>query len=84
MRRKNDSLTTLLPNVFSGLPSKHDMPRPWGTYGVPMGAISDGTKFEGPDPYYWCHYGYAVANVDPRGCGHSEGEMPIWGVYVLG
>ena len=57
----------------------HDMPRPWATYGVPAEAISDGTKFEGPDPYYWCHYGYAVANVDPRGCGHSEGEMPIWG-----
>lgn len=57
----------------------HDMPRPWATYGVPMDAISNGTKYEGPDPYYWCHYGYAVANVDPRGCGHSEGEMPIWG-----
>lgn len=57
----------------------HDMPRPWATYGVPMDAISSGTKYEGPDPYYWCHYGYAVANVDPRGCGHSEGEMPIWG-----
>lgn len=57
----------------------HDMPRPWATYGVPADAISNGTKFEGPDPHYWCHYGYAVANVDPRGCGHSEGEMPIWG-----
>ena len=57
----------------------HDLPRPWATYGVPPEAISSGTKFEGPDPHYWCHYGYAVANVDPRGCGHSEGEMPIWG-----
>lgn len=57
----------------------HDLPRKWGTYGVPEGAISSGTKFEGPDPGYWCHQGYAVANPDPRGCGHSEGEMPIWG-----
>ena len=57
----------------------HDMPRPWSTYGVPAEAVSSGTKYEGPDPHYWCHYGYAVANVDPRGCGHSEGEMPIWG-----
>ena len=53
----------------------HDMPRPWSTYGVPAEAVSSGTKYEGPDPHYWCHYGYAVANVDPRGCGHSEGEM---------
>ena len=30
-------------------------------------------KFEAADPGYWCHYGYAVANVDPRGIGNSEG-----------
>lgn len=46
------------------------------TRGVPDGAISPRTKFEGPDPGYWCRYGYAVANPDPRGVGHSEGWIP--------
>ncbi len=52
-----------------------DSPETWHTRGVPDGAISPGTKFEGPDPGYWCHQGYAVANPDPRGVGHSEGEI---------
>ena len=57
----------------------HDLPKQWSTRGVPAGAISSGTKFEGPDPGYWCHHGYAVANPDPRGCGYSEGETPVLG-----
>lgn len=57
----------------------HDLPRPWGTYGVPEGAISTGTKFEGPDPGYWCHQGYAVINPDPRGTGNSEGDCVNYG-----
>jgi len=57
----------------------HDCPADWHTYGVPKEAISEGTRFEGPDPYYWCHYGYAVANVDPRGCGESDGDMLMYG-----
>lgn len=57
----------------------HDMPKQWSTYGVPDAAISSGTKFEGPDPGYWCHYGYAVANPDPRGVGNSEGDCCIDG-----
>jgi len=31
------------------------------------GSYSAFTKFEGPDPMYWCHMGYAIANYDPRG-----------------
>lgn len=52
-----------------------DKPETWHTRGVPDEAISVGTKFEGPDPGYWCHHGYAVVNPDPRGVGHSEGMV---------
>jgi predicted acyl esterase len=41
--------------------------------GVPP--VSPMTKFEGPDPAYWCKYGYAVINIDARGVGNSEGDM---------
>ncbi len=44
------------------------------TQGVPKKSLSCWTKHEGPDPYYWCRQGYAVANVDIRGCGHSSWE----------
>ena len=47
--------------------------------GVPPGTNSEMTKFEGPDPAYWCHYGYAVINPDARGAGNSEGKTYYWG-----
>lgn len=47
--------------------------------GVPEGALSPGAKFEGPDPAYWCHHGYAVVNPDSRGVGNSEGDIAFWG-----
>ncbi|MEV7087393.1 CocE/NonD family hydrolase [Streptomyces sp. NPDC093085] len=47
-----------------------------GTGGlVPEGALSPLAKQEGPDPAYWCHYGYAVINPDPRGVGNSDGDI---------
>lgn len=51
----------------------------WQIVGVPPGAPSNMVKFEGPDPSYWCNQGYAVANVDGRGCGNSEGDLNGWG-----
>ncbi|RCX09934.1 hypothetical protein DFR58_13228 [Anaerobacterium chartisolvens] len=51
----------------------------WQVMGVPPGTISTMSKFESPDPGFWCHHGYAVANVDPRGCGHSEGDINLFG-----
>lgn len=51
----------------------------WKLMGVPPQTVSEMAKFEAADPAYWCHYGYAVANVDPRGIGHSEGDAVMWG-----
>lgn len=51
----------------------------WQIMGVPPGTASTMSKFESPDPGYWCHQGYGVANVDPRGVGHSEGDINMFG-----
>ena len=37
------------------------------------------TKFEGPDPDYWCAKGYAICNPDPRGIARSEGNITMIG-----
>ena len=50
----------------------------WQIMGVPPQTVSKCAKFESPDPLYWCHYGYAVANVDVRGAGHSEGSVHMF------
>lgn len=47
--------------------------------GVPPGTVSNLGKFESPDPAYWCRHGYAVANVDSRGCEYSEGNVKTFG-----
>ena len=47
--------------------------------GVPTGAVSNVCKFESADPMYWCYQGYAIANVDPRGIGNSEGDQQQFG-----
>lgn len=50
----------------------------WQIMGVPPGTVSRMAKFESPDPAYWCRQGYAIANVDPRGVGHSEGDCDFF------
>ena len=50
----------------------------WQIMGVPPQTVSNMAKFESPDPAYWCHQGYAVANVDVRGSGHSEGDVHMF------
>jgi len=50
----------------------------WQMMGVPPHTVSKLAKFESPDPAYWCHQGYAVANVDVRGAGHSEGDVHMF------
>ncbi len=51
----------------------------WKIMGVPSSTVSNMAKFESADPGYWCRKGYAVANVDPRGIGHSEGDFIQFG-----
>lgn len=51
----------------------------WKLMGVPPKTVSEMAKFESADPGYWCRYGYAVANVDARGCGNSHGNINLWG-----
>ncbi len=51
----------------------------WKLMGVPPATVSTMAKFEAADPAYWCRHGYAVANVDPRGVGNSEGDIQSWG-----
>lgn len=50
----------------------------WQIMGVPPQTVSKLAKFESPDPMYWCRMGYAVANVDTRGAGHSEGDVSMF------
>jgi predicted acyl esterase len=42
---------------------------------VPKGVPDKWTKFEAPDPEYWCRHGYAVINPDGRGSWMSEGDL---------
>jgi uncharacterized protein len=51
----------------------------WQVIGVPPGTVSRMAKFESCDPAYWCRQGYALANVDPRGVGHSQGDINMFG-----
>lgn len=37
------------------------------------------TKFEAPDPAYWCRHGYAVCFPDMRGIAHSQGNTTMIG-----
>ena len=41
-------------------------------------------KFEAPDPAEWCSRGYAVVNVDARGCYDSEGDIFVYGTQEGG
>ena len=45
--------------------------------GVPKGAVSKYTAWEGVDPLYWTARGYAVINGDSRGSWGSDGDLEI-------
>ena len=47
--------------------------------GIPKDRTSGYETFEGLDPAEWCNRGYAVVNVDARGCQFSEGSYTFWG-----
>lgn len=50
--------------------------------GIPSNRLSGYETFEGPNPAEWAARGYAVVDVDARGCGHSEGDIAFWGQQV--
>ncbi|MGO9681962.1 MAG: CocE/NonD family hydrolase [Beijerinckiaceae bacterium] len=59
----------LFMEVF-GHPTRMDVPSNW----------EDGlNKFEALNPSYWVAHGYAIVSPDPRGVGHSEGDVLAWG-----
>ncbi|KAL2830717.1 Alpha/Beta hydrolase protein [Aspergillus pseudoustus] len=51
---------------------------PWNL-GLKDDALSGLEKFEAPDPAEWVPNGYAIINIDNRGCGDSEGVMACHG-----
>jgi len=65
---------------FYGKRAFDDPDKDWDVFGVEPGTVNKMmTKFEGPDPAYWCRHGYAVINIDSRGSGNSEGHLCVWG-----
>jgi len=56
-----------------------EVPQQWQVVGTAPGLYSKYTAFECADPTFWCPAGYAVAVVDSRGAGCSEGDMYLWG-----
>lgn len=63
---------------FGKRPCAEEDDLPYQTFGVTVGSYSRHCKFEGPDPEYWCHKGYAVCNYDHRGVGNSEGNIEMF------
>ena len=72
-------LPTILAWCWFGKRPGDEAAEEWTTHGVPCGSHSKMVKFEGPDPAFWCKKGYAVVNADPRGAGHSQGRLVLWG-----
>jgi predicted acyl esterase len=73
------NVPAIISYSFYGKRPNADTPEiEWQTKHVPYGSHSIHAKFEGPDPEYWCHKGYAIVNYDPRGVGNSEGDIDVW------
>ncbi|BGO99601.1 Alpha/Beta hydrolase fold [Rhodotorula toruloides] len=47
--------------------------------GIRSSDLSGWEKFEGLDPATWCPRGYAIASIDTRGAGNSDGSVQIMG-----
>lgn len=48
--------------------------------GIPKSRTTGLESWEATDPGFWVQYGYAICNVDIRGCCMSEGKAPYLGV----
>ena len=76
---KKDPIPLIISWSFFGKQPWHQPVQIFRPMGVPTGTVSNVCKFESSDPMYWCYQGYAVANVDPRGIGNSEGDQQQFG-----
>ena len=72
---KKEPVPLIISWSFFGKQPWHQPVQIFRPMGVPTGTVSNVCKFESADPMYWCHQGYAIANVDPRGIGNSEGDQ---------
>lgn len=77
---KNAGPVPLIVSWWFGGKRQSEGEEEWLVAGCPPGSVSEWTKFEAADPAYWCRCGYAVANVDPRGVGNSEGDVSMFGL----
>ena len=75
---ESEKVPAIISWSFYGKRASADYGIEWQTNGVPYGSHSEFTKFEGPDPLYWCYKGYAIVNYDMRGIGNSEGDCYMW------
>lgn len=75
----DQKVPTILAWCWFGKRPGDECAEEWTTHGVPQGSHSKMTRFEGPDPAFWCRKGYAVVNADPRGAGNSQGRLVLWG-----
>ena len=76
---KKDPVPLIISWSFFGKQPWHQPVQIFRPMGVPTGTVSNVCKFESSDPMYWCYQNYAVANVDPRGIGNSEGDQQQFG-----
>ncbi|KAL4912674.1 Alpha/Beta hydrolase protein [Aspergillus aurantiobrunneus] len=51
---------------------------PWWI-GILYQHLSGYKTFERSNPAEWCSKGYAVVDINARGCGNSEGDIMFWG-----
>lgn len=72
---KDKGVPLIISWSFFGKQPWHQPVQIFRPMGVPTGTVSKVCKFESSDPLFWCYQGYAVANVDPRGIGNSEGDQ---------
>ncbi len=73
--------STPVPVIVAWGPYGKHAPVKYGIFpnhGVDPAWVSHHAGFEAPDPLYWTRHGYAVANVDPRGMWHSEGDATFY------
>ena len=77
-KETSEKVPAIIAYSFFGKRPSADFGMEWQTNGVPYGSHSIYTKFEAPDPLYWCSKGYAIVNYDIRGIGNSEGDAYAW------